>query len=182
MGVFCFFFFNDTATTEIYTLSLHDALPISAALQLARHVRRRAGTQSGRRAESPAAGTRRPHPARAERDGALLCPRNARPGVPHVLPVRPLQAARRQEGGTGDDRAAARAAGTDPGTPRHGGPCAVAASGAVARRRAGHYLRRVRACPRRAAGAASRLAPPPPDPRRPSADASWLRLGRSDPA
>src|SRR5438132_3059636 len=32
-SVFCsllsFFFFNDTATTEIYTLSLHDALPIS---------------------------------------------------------------------------------------------------------------------------------------------------------
>src|SRR2546427_9313860 len=27
--VFIFFFFNDTATTEIYTLSLHDALPIS---------------------------------------------------------------------------------------------------------------------------------------------------------
>src|SRR6266540_6610130 len=27
----CFFFFNDTATTEIYTLSLHDALPISHA-------------------------------------------------------------------------------------------------------------------------------------------------------
>src|SRR5574340_408675 len=35
-AVFClkkkkiFFFFNDTATTEIYTLSLHDALPICA--------------------------------------------------------------------------------------------------------------------------------------------------------
>src|SRR3712207_8294849 len=29
-----FFFFNDTATTEIYTLSLHDALPISAARPL----------------------------------------------------------------------------------------------------------------------------------------------------
>src|SRR5476651_2758053 len=32
-GVVCFvlfFFFNDTATTEIYTLSLHDALPISS--------------------------------------------------------------------------------------------------------------------------------------------------------
>src|SRR2546425_11486657 len=28
-AVFFFFFFNDTATTEIYTLSLHDALPIS---------------------------------------------------------------------------------------------------------------------------------------------------------
>src|SRR6266704_6875525 len=32
------FFFNDTATTEIYTLSLHDALPISA-----RRLRARAG-------------------------------------------------------------------------------------------------------------------------------------------
>jgi len=30
--VFFFFFFNDTATTEIYTLSLHDALPILPAL------------------------------------------------------------------------------------------------------------------------------------------------------
>src|SRR3712207_8830319 len=29
-----FFFFNDTATTEIYTLSLHDALPILAVLRL----------------------------------------------------------------------------------------------------------------------------------------------------
>src|SRR2546430_15392847 len=28
---FFFFFFNDTATTEIYTLSLHDALPICQA-------------------------------------------------------------------------------------------------------------------------------------------------------
>src|SRR5437588_6545468 len=30
----CFFFFNDTATTEIYTLSLHDALPILAPASL----------------------------------------------------------------------------------------------------------------------------------------------------
>src|SRR5260221_7184901 len=29
--LFVFFFFNDTATTEIYTLSLHDALPISTS-------------------------------------------------------------------------------------------------------------------------------------------------------
>src|SRR3712207_9433581 len=29
MFIVLFFFFNDTATTEIYTLSLHDALPIS---------------------------------------------------------------------------------------------------------------------------------------------------------
>src|SRR4051812_49670609 len=51
---FCFFFFNDTATTEIYTLSLHDALPISAVgvkvhghgLQLA--VGRHRAAQGGR--------------------------------------------------------------------------------------------------------------------------------------
>src|SRR5260370_9856020 len=32
LSFFFFFFFNDTATTEIYTLSLHDALPICPAL------------------------------------------------------------------------------------------------------------------------------------------------------
>src|SRR6478672_13961105 len=37
---FCFFFFfNDTATTEIYTLSLHDALPISSCSISARKPR-----------------------------------------------------------------------------------------------------------------------------------------------
>src|SRR5205807_10072006 len=36
-----FFFFNDTATTEIYTLSLHDALPISEGLRRQGHSRRR---------------------------------------------------------------------------------------------------------------------------------------------
>src|SRR5256885_8550013 len=45
-NIFIFFFFNDTATTEIYTLSLHDALPISArsaeiSRRLQRHRRRR---------------------------------------------------------------------------------------------------------------------------------------------
>src|SRR2546427_13241760 len=39
---FFFFFFNDTATTEIYTLSLHDALPISfSAADRANHEDRR---------------------------------------------------------------------------------------------------------------------------------------------
>src|SRR2546430_17544049 len=33
-----FFFFNDTATTEIYTLSLHDALPISFVQHAGEHV------------------------------------------------------------------------------------------------------------------------------------------------
>src|SRR5215475_10463369 len=35
---FFFFFFNDTATTEIYTLSLHDALPIAFAHKGGVHV------------------------------------------------------------------------------------------------------------------------------------------------
>src|SRR6266487_6875893 len=41
-----FFFFNDTATTEIYTLSLHDALPISSQFDGGHHDRpgRRQGT------------------------------------------------------------------------------------------------------------------------------------------
>src|SRR5258708_30237594 len=34
LTLFFFFFFNDTATTEIYTLSLHDALPISPMTSL----------------------------------------------------------------------------------------------------------------------------------------------------
>src|SRR4051794_41701830 len=34
MVVSSFFFFNDTATTEIYTLSLHDALPICSVVAL----------------------------------------------------------------------------------------------------------------------------------------------------
>src|SRR3712207_9229916 len=45
--VFTFFFFNDTATTEIYTLSLHDALPIYS--NLAAESRGRAGRASHRR-------------------------------------------------------------------------------------------------------------------------------------
>src|SRR2546425_5105127 len=38
---FFFFFFNDTATTEIYTLSLHDALPISPERDDGAHARER---------------------------------------------------------------------------------------------------------------------------------------------
>src|SRR3989442_6209910 len=37
--IFSLFFFNDTATTEIYTLSLHDALPISTGVDPIRHAR-----------------------------------------------------------------------------------------------------------------------------------------------
>src|SRR2546425_11407014 len=37
LSLLLFFFFNDTATTEIYTLSLHDALPILDAARLVGH-------------------------------------------------------------------------------------------------------------------------------------------------
>src|SRR3989442_6117204 len=68
VGVYCgmklplpitfFFFFNDTATTEIYTLSLHDALPISARQGRAAH--RRSAIEAARPAVPPdAAGGRR---------------------------------------------------------------------------------------------------------------------------
>src|SRR5258708_14154152 len=45
---FLFFFFNDTATTEIYTLSLHDALPISSQAAFLSH-----GKFSAWRMDSP---------------------------------------------------------------------------------------------------------------------------------
>src|SRR2546427_1568794 len=48
-----FFFFNDTATTEIYTLSLHDALPIC----------RRCGTARAARPRPPRDAHRSPAPA-----------------------------------------------------------------------------------------------------------------------
>src|SRR5256885_9095743 len=38
---FFFFFFNDTATTEIYTLSLHDALPICSILNFGHRIKPR---------------------------------------------------------------------------------------------------------------------------------------------
>ena len=45
------FFFNDTATTEIYTLSLHDALPILDAPEIAQNMLREKGSQEFDRME-----------------------------------------------------------------------------------------------------------------------------------
>src|SRR2546426_4879461 len=76
---FFFFFFNDTATTEIYTLSLHDALPISHILprktewglaarryreprRVDRRGARRPAPASGRCPAAPAGGPASPHP------------------------------------------------------------------------------------------------------------------------
>src|SRR3712207_6934953 len=77
--LYAFFFFNDTATTEIYTLSLHDALPIcrggrAAALHHLRGARAGRDRRPGRvrafaftRATAPAASLgRRRFPQRSE--------------------------------------------------------------------------------------------------------------------
>src|SRR5258708_10311887 len=49
--LFFFFFFNDTATTEIYTLSLHDALPIYQRLDAGGHGAAHAGQREHGQAE-----------------------------------------------------------------------------------------------------------------------------------
>src|SRR2546430_9122639 len=59
-----FFFFNDTATTEIYTLSLHDALPISAPVG-----GRRTARASTRRDRKCCSNARAPSPRPRERTG-----------------------------------------------------------------------------------------------------------------
>src|SRR3712207_7395019 len=68
-----FFFFNDTATTEIYTLSLHDALPISGhallllqAVAQVRQARARDGRRGRRRGPRPARGRDLAAPGRSE--------------------------------------------------------------------------------------------------------------------
>src|SRR2546422_4578469 len=57
MYVSSFFFFNDTATTEIYTLSLHDALPISKPRRDAAR-RDRGDARASRSFRRPAGGAR----------------------------------------------------------------------------------------------------------------------------
>src|SRR3712207_8074878 len=49
VGTVLLFFFNDTATTEIYTLSLHDALPISRVVRRCHRVQARGRVRPRRR-------------------------------------------------------------------------------------------------------------------------------------
>src|SRR2546426_1461766 len=51
--IFSIFFFNDTATTEIYTLSLHDALPIWYGIHFSRSCARDALRSAARHARHP---------------------------------------------------------------------------------------------------------------------------------
>src|SRR2546426_8156609 len=71
-----FFFFNDTATTEIYTLSLHDALPISP-LPRGDPTWHRRGSDK----HAPHTGTLRPR-TRPEACGALRGSAATAPGLP----------------------------------------------------------------------------------------------------
>src|SRR6266478_9555284 len=107
---FFFFFFNDTATTEIYTLSLHDALPIS--------LRGRAG-DARRRHECGAGRARR----------RLLLPGAPRRHRPRVRPAHgllpPRSGHRRRAGprraGPADRRRRCHRAGDRPAPALHGG-------------------------------------------------------------
>src|SRR3712207_8506469 len=74
-----FFFFNDTATTEIYTLSLHDALPICDGLVHPLAVRARGRARGGdrrgdgdRAARGGQGGARRPAGGRVDRKSTRL--------------------------------------------------------------------------------------------------------------
>src|SRR5256885_17035858 len=73
-----FFFFNDTATTEIYTLSLHDALPIFVTIFPHGFFQRQ--TRRGR-----IGGIRSPAQGRDELDNRLLVARHRRELIAHVL-------------------------------------------------------------------------------------------------
>src|SRR5574340_657969 len=117
---YSFFFFNDTATTEIYTLSLHDALPIlperdrgrvvpgrapepgGVVLRPALHPREHAGRPEARLRGAPGVGVaggglRPPAPGAAESA--------ARPGVRQAQGFRPLEIrSTRPPGGAGAAR------------------------------------------------------------------------------
>src|SRR5438876_10886747 len=56
-----FFFFNDTATTEIYTLSLHDALPICGFLTASKQFRHGATSKSRSNTASNSTKHKSPH-------------------------------------------------------------------------------------------------------------------------
>src|ERR1039458_158270 len=87
-----FLFFNDTATTEIYTLSLHDALPLSQARTLLLDL---LGGYSGTDADRAAFAVfvDVPRWGHSSHPGARRGARRARPRRTHPRPVRPRRRA-----------------------------------------------------------------------------------------
>src|ERR1022692_4945523 len=102
-----FFFFNDTATTEIYTLSLHDALPICWVFRRAgrivdvgdHHVHRVASGERGqhrgdeggqvRRWHRPPGPDLHPHPAAADHDAGNFTAGQVRGDLSELASVHP---------------------------------------------------------------------------------------------
>src|SRR2546430_13665546 len=69
-----FFFFNDTATTEIYTLSLHDALPISCCRGPTRRFPASSPIPTGKRCRSRRATSRsEEHTSELQSQSNLVC-------------------------------------------------------------------------------------------------------------
>src|SRR3989442_13553067 len=91
--LFFFFFFNDTATTEIYTLSLHDALPIWPDARRRRHA-------LGARVQLPLRG-----PGGANHPAGLARERDAPLGGDRRGPVAPRRDRAATRGGGGRHRA-----------------------------------------------------------------------------
>src|SRR5256885_16311266 len=163
-NTFILFFFNDTATTEIYTLSLHDALPISRA--------------------RGACGSRRRRARRCTRRSRCRVPDRARASAKDLIfGFAPLECAKYSESRT-CDRAAAGAVPLACAAPARAGRRTALRSGARARAaavfaRASSGLDRVRGGAGRGAGAArpgqrtggggggphgAACGPPPPPP------------------
>src|SRR5256885_12050828 len=71
--LFIFFFFNDTATTEIYTLSLHDALPIWALERAGRQELEGRGRMAADRAPVGRRGRSEEHTSELQSPCNLVC-------------------------------------------------------------------------------------------------------------
>src|SRR5688572_32402785 len=68
-----FFFFNDTATTEIYTLSLHDALPILPGVQMPHCAAPCARKECWRSASAPSRDRSEEHTSELQSQSNLVC-------------------------------------------------------------------------------------------------------------
>src|SRR6185295_1820923 len=108
---FFLFFFNDTATTEIYTLSLHDALPISTGARPSPRTRRWpwASPPTARAPSSPSRTAAAPCPTKTSadprsHDGDVRLGRARRPDQPPLLPQCLLDGGQQRLRGLGLER------------------------------------------------------------------------------
>src|SRR2546425_11620509 len=91
ISLILFFFFNDTATTEIYTLSLHDALPISIALREAWRRDESGGPCDSFRQTDPRQRRSEEHTSELQSLAYLVCrlllEKKKNKSLPHVLMI-----------------------------------------------------------------------------------------------